>query len=127
MIIGVLKEPAPENRVSLVPEIVSSLVKMNITIWVEPSAGARSFYNDSAYIAAGAQIKDKEDIINEASLILTIHADNVPENTKAETVLMGVYQPLYSPELMHTWAERGYTVFSLDTIPRSTRAQAMDV
>lgn len=127
MIIGVLKEPAPENRVSLVPEIVSSLVKMNITIWVEPSAGARSFYNDSAYIAAGAQIKDKEDIINEASLILTIHADNVPENTKAETVLMGVYQPLYSPELMHAWAERGYTVFSLDTIPRSTRAQAMDV
>jgi NAD(P) transhydrogenase subunit alpha len=127
MIIGVLKEPAPENRVSLVPEIVSSLVKMNITIWVEPSAGAKSFYSDSAYIAAGAQIKDKDDIIAEASLLLTIHADNVPEDTRAETVLMGVYQPLYDPELMHTWAERGYTVFSLDTIPRSTRAQAMDV
>ena len=127
MIIGVLKEKAPETRVSLVPEIVSALVKMNIAIWVESGAGAKSYYNDSSYTAAGALIKDEESIINEASVILTIHADNVPENTKAETVLMGVYQPLYKPELMQKWADRGYTVFSLDTIPRTTRAQAMDV
>ena len=127
MIIGVLKEPVHENRVSLVPEIVSSLVKMNITIWVEPSAGARSYYSDSAYIAAGAEIRSKDDIVSQASLLLTIHSGNVPEGTKAQTVLMGVYQPLYSPQLMQDWAEKDYTVFSLDTIPRSTRAQAMDV
>ena len=127
MIIGVLKEPVHENRVSLVPEIVSSLVKMNITIWVEPSAGARSYYSDSAYIAAGAEIRSKEDIVGQASLLLTIHSGNVPDGTKAQTVLMGVYQPLYSPQLMQDWADKDYTVFSLDTIPRSTRAQAMDV
>jgi NAD(P) transhydrogenase subunit alpha len=127
MIIGVLKERAPETRVSIVPEIVSALVKMNITVWVESGAGSKSYYNDSSYVAAGALIKDEESIINEASIILTIHADNVPENTKAETVLMGVYQPLYKPQLMQTWAEKGYSVFSLDTIPRTTRAQAMDV
>jgi len=127
MVIGVLKEPAHENRVSLVPEIVSSLVKMNISVWVEPSAGARSYYSDEAYIAAGAQIKDRSAIILTASLLLTIHADNVPDSTKAQTVLMGVYQPLFNPQLMQKWAERDYTVFSLDTIPRSTRAQAMDV
>jgi NAD(P) transhydrogenase subunit alpha len=127
MIIGVLKERAPETRVSLVPEIVSALVKMNITVWVEAGAGSKSYYNDSSYVAAGALIKDEESIINEASVMLTINADNVPENTKAETVLMGVYQPLYKPELMQKWADRGFSVFSLDTIPRTTRAQAMDV
>jgi NAD(P) transhydrogenase subunit alpha len=127
MIIGVLKEPAHEARVSLVPETVAALVKMNIAIWIESGAGAKAYHDDQSYIAAGAQIKDKDAIINEASLILTIHADNVPPGTKTETVLMGVYQPLYHPELMQTWADKGYTVFSLDTIPRTTRAQAMDV
>ena len=127
MIIGVLKESSPETRVSLVPEIVSALIKLNITVWVESNAGATAFFNDNAYISAGAQIKDKEAIVNEASIILTIHADNVPANTKAETVIMGVYQPLFNPELMQTWADKGHVVFSLDTIPRTTRAQAMDV
>ena len=127
MVIGVLKELSPEARVSLVPEIVSSLVKMNINVWVESGAGVRSYYNDSAYITAGAQIKDREAIVNEASVILTINPANVPANTKAQTVIMGVYQPLYDPQLMQRWAEHGYTVFSLDTIPRTTRAQSMDV
>lgn len=127
MIIGVLKEPAHEARVSLVPETVSALVKMNISIWVESGAGARAYHDDQAYLTAGAQIKDKASIINEASLILTIHADNVPQSTKTATVFMGVYQPLYNPQLIQTWANEGYTVFSLDTIPRTTRAQAMDV
>lgn len=127
MIIGVLKEPDHEARVSLVPETVSALVKMNITIWVESGAGAKAYHDDQAYLTAGAVVKDKEAIINEASVILTIHADNVPRSTKTATVFMGVYQPLYHPELMQTWADQGYTVFSLDTIPRTTRAQAMDV
>ena len=127
MIIGVLKEPAQETRVSLVPEIVSSLVKMNITIWVESGAGDQAYHNDASYINAGAQIKDRESISDNASIILTIQANNVPASTKAETILMGVYQPLYDPQLMQTWSEKGYSVFSLDTIPRTTRAQAMDV
>ena len=127
MIIGVLKEQAPENRVSLIPEIVSSLIKMNITVWVESDAGSRSFYNDAAYIASGATIKNRAEITQESTILLSIHADNVPQNTKAETVLMGVYQPLYQPQLMQAWADKGYSVFSLDTIPRTTRAQAMDV
>jgi NAD(P) transhydrogenase subunit alpha len=46
---------------------------------------------------------------------------------KAGAVIMGIYQPLFSPGLMQQWADKGYTVFSLDTIPRTTRAQSMDV
>ena len=126
MIIGVLKEQAPETRVSLVPEVVSALVKMNATVWVEQGAGDNAFHNDKAYTDAGAVIKDKTAITSEADILLGIHHENIIA-AKQNAVVMGVYHPLFQSQLMQQWATRGYTVFSLDTIPRTTRAQAMDV
>ena len=126
MIIGVLKEHAPETRVSLVPEVVAALVKMNVTVWIEQGAGVTSFYSDQLYTDAGGIIKDAQGIRSTADIILTIQASNVGD-AKAGAVLMGIYQPLFNAELMQQWAEKGYTVFSLDTIPRTTRAQSMDV
>src|SRR3984885_15437497 len=126
MIIGVLKELAPETRVSLVPEVVAALVKMNVTIWVEQGGGGSSFYSDKSYTDAGAEIKDARQIRSGADLILGIQAGNIGE-AKPGAVLMGIFQPLFNPGLMQQWADKGYTVFSLDTIPRTTRAQSMDV
>ena len=126
MIIGVLKEQAPETRVSLVPEVVSALVKMSVKIWVEQGAGGTSFFNDKSYTDAGAEIKSAQEIRSGADIILTIQATNVGE-TKSGAVVMGIFQPLFNPAMMKTWAGKGYTVFSLDTIPRTTRAQSMDV
>ena len=126
MIIGVLKEHAPETRVSLVPEVVAALVKMNVAVWIENGAGVSAFYSDQAYTESGAAIKDAGQIRSEADVVLTITMSNVGD-VKAGTVLMGVYQPLFNPHHMQQWAEKGYTVFSLDTIPRTTRAQSMDV
>lgn len=126
MIIGVLKEHAPETRVSLVPEVVAALVKLNVTLWVERNAGANSFFSDQSYMDAGAAIKEASQIRDEADVVLTIQNTNVG-NVKSGTVVMGVFQPLFSPGLMQQWADKGYTVFSLDTIPRTTRAQSMDV
>lgn len=127
MIIGVLKEQAPETRVSLVPEVAAALVKMNVQVWIESGAGDTAFHNDKSYTDVGAVIKDRNAIANEANMVLTIHAANVPDNLKSGTVLLGVYQPLFNGAVMHNWATKGYSVFSLDTIPRTTRAQAMDV
>ena len=126
MIIGVLKEQAPETRVSLVPEVVAALVKMNVTVWVESNAGAAAFHNDKTYTDAGALIKDAASIKSEANIILSIQTENIA-GAKSEAVVMGVFQPLFNFSLMQQWAEKGYTVFSLDTIPRTTRAQSMDV
>jgi len=126
MVIGVLKELAPETRVSLVPEVVAALVKMNVTVWVEQGAGGSAFYNDKSYTDAGAEIKSADQVRSGADMVLTIQAANVGE-TKAGAVLMGIYQPLFNPGLMQQWADKGYTVFSMDTIPRTTRAQSMDV
>jgi len=127
MIIGVLKESAPETRVSLVPEVVAALVKMNVMVWVETNAGASAFYNDKAYTDAGAVIKDASAICTGADAVLTIQPDNITNDIKTGTTLLGVYQPLFNYGLMQQWADKGYTVFSMDTIPRTTRAQSMDV
>lgn len=127
MIIGVLKEQQPETRVSLVPEVVSALVKMNVKVMVESGAGQSAYHNDKAYTDAGATIADRNSIASSADVLLTINSANLPDNVKSGAVVMGVYQPLFDHQKMQQLAGKGYTVFSMDTIPRTTRAQAMDV
>lgn len=127
MIIGVLKEQSPETRVSLVPEVVQALVKMNVTIWVEKDAGEKAFFNDDTYQKAGAAIKDRNDITHQSDLILSIHAENIPEDIPNGKTILGVFQPLFNISTIKNWAQKNITSFSLDTIPRTTRAQAMDV
>lgn len=126
MIIGVLKEQAPETRVSLVPEVAAALVKMKVGVWVEAGAGEKAFYHDEAYAAAGAEIKDNAAIKQSADMILSIQPGNV-DGLNRNVVILGVYQPLFNAEMMQRWASQNITVFSLDSIPRTTRAQAMDV
>lgn len=127
MITGVLKEQAPEMRVSLVPEVVAALTKMNVQVYVESGAGTSAYFDDKAYTDAGAVIKDRETIARESDVLLTIQPENLPESIKDKAVVIGVYQPLNDTQRMQQWAEKGYTVFSMDNIPRTTRAQSMDV
>ena len=127
MIIGVLKEQQSETRVSLVPEVVAALVKMNVQVHVESGAGEGAFHNNAAYTDVGATIKDRNAIASEADILLAISPDNVPDTIRKDAVLLGVFSPLFNTQLMQDWAGKGYTVFSMDNIPRTTRAQAMDV
>lgn len=126
MTVGLLKEPAHETRVSLLAEAVAMLVKKNVTVLVEKGAGERSFCSDTDYTKAGAQIKEREEVINGSDILLSIYA---PAETgkMSSKILIGVYQPLFHTELMKQWAAGNITAFSLDMLPRTTRAQAMDV
>jgi NAD(P) transhydrogenase subunit alpha len=125
MVIGVLKEPLFETRVSLLPDAAAALVKKGIKVFVENGAGEKAFsYNDD-YTKIGAEIKSAAEIIESADVILSINVQaGEPVKNK---VLIGVYQPLYHKELMSAWAGAGITCFSLDMLPRTTRAQSMDV
>jgi NAD(P) transhydrogenase subunit alpha len=129
MIAGVLKEKAGEQRVSLVPEVVKQLIQQSVTVWVEPNAGAASFYSDEAYAAAGALIKPASEILQQADLLLSMQLpdDAIWKAIPGGKTLAGVYQPLYNAALMEEAAGRNLTLFSLDSIPRTTRAQSMDV
>lgn len=128
MTIGVLKEPAHETRVSLLAEAVATLTKKGITVLVENGAGEKAFCNNAAYEAAGAIIKDKQEIAGQSDIILGIHipAGLDTSNLKSK-ILIGVYQPLFNTATMDEWAAAGITTFSLDMLPRTTRAQSMDV
>ncbi|GEP96550.1 Re/Si-specific NAD(P)(+) transhydrogenase subunit alpha [Chitinophaga cymbidii] len=129
MILAVLKEKAGENRVSLVPEVVKQLVQQQVEVWVEAGAGAGAYYTDEAYLEAGAVLKPRADMLRQADLLLSIRPPDQEDWAQAGAgkIWTGVYQPLYHPGLMRQWADRQFTVFSLDTVPRTTRAQSMDV
>lgn len=128
MTIGVLKEPSPEIRVSLLPEHVTFLKKYNVQVVVETQAGTGAFANDDAYTAAGAEILDRNNVILKADLIVSIHAPMASDIQSIKgKVLLGQYAPLYNGSLMQEWAAANTTVFSMDMLPRTTRAQSMDV
>ncbi|MBS1597679.1 MAG: Re/Si-specific NAD(P)(+) transhydrogenase subunit alpha [Bacteroidetes bacterium] len=126
MIVGVLKEPLFESRVSLLPESVATLVKKNIQVWVEAKAGDKSFCTDDDYTKQGALIKTREEIFNQSDILLVINGDEIPSSLKNK-ILIGVFQPLYQHQRMQDWAAQQITSFSLDMLPRTTRAQSMDV
>lgn len=129
MIIGILKEPAGENRVAMLPEQLVPLVKQGIEVMVEEDAGANAFANNELYVTAGATVTNRNTVLSSASILLSYWS--IPDDELAKTqkgvILIGVFQPLFNFQLMKAWASNGFTVFSLDMIPRTTRAQSMDV
>ena len=128
MTIGLLKESSPETRVSLLPEAVASLTKKNITVLVETAAGEKAFSENADYEKAGAAVVAREQVLQSADLLLSINAPTIDDTAQiSKGILLGVYQPLYNQSQMHQWAQKGLTSFSLDMLPRTTRAQSMDV
>ncbi len=128
MTIGLLKEPAHETRVSLLAEAVATLTKKGITVIVENGAGEKAFCSNADYEKAGAQIKSRTGVLECSNIVLSIH---LPETSDighlTSDILVGVYQPLFNADTMKQWAAADITTFSLDMLPRTTRAQSMDV
>lgn len=128
MIIGVLKEPSPETRVSLLPEHVTILKKWSAEVYVENNAGATAFANDEKYTEAGATIKSRTEVLQGSDLVLSINAPQKSEIANLQSkIVLGVYQPLFNATFMKELASNGITVFSMDMLPRTTRAQSMDI
>jgi H+-translocating NAD(P) transhydrogenase subunit alpha len=124
MTIGVLKEASPETRVSLLPEAAGTLTKKGITVVIEQGAGEKAFSADEEYTKFGAQVVSRQQVLQSSEVILCIHPiPDIPSNK----ILIGVYQPLFNTQVMQSWAKLGVTTFSLDMLPRTTRAQSMDV
>ncbi|MBK7212661.1 MAG: Re/Si-specific NAD(P)(+) transhydrogenase subunit alpha [Bacteroidales bacterium] len=129
MTIGILKEIESENRVALLPESVATLVKMNVTILVEKDAGLKAFAYDKDYEQVGAKIESKANVIAGSDLVIKVNAPTKEETAalKDGQVFMGVLNPYFNGELVKELAARNITSFSLDVLPRTTRAQAMDI
>ncbi len=128
MTIGVLKEPGKETRVSLLPEHVLLLKKQHVNVIIENNAGVSAFAANTQYESAGASVGSRNDVLQTADIILSIsplsNEDIALCNGK---ILFGFYQPLFNALQIKLLAEKNFTVFSIDMLPRTTRAQSMDV
>ncbi len=125
MTIGVLHEPSPETRVSLLPEHVSALCKAGHKVVVQNEAGLKAFAFDDAYKQAGARMATRMEVMQLSDIILSIHLQH--EKDWQQKVFIGDYRALFAAEKMKQLAAQNATVFSLDMLPRTTRAQAMDI
>lgn len=129
MKIAVHKETAPhETRVALVPETAARLSKAGNAVTIERGAGERAAFPDDLYVHAGATIGDRETILGDADLVVTVARPDasVPAAMKKGAVLLGLLAPLGDPEYVNQLASAGITALSMDAIPRITRAQSMD-
>ena len=129
MILGVLKEVGAEQRVALLPEIVSKLVQSKVEVYVEAKAGANAFQTDEAYQNAGAKVLDREALLKKADLLVQIGepGQELIQQLNEKQVWLSQFNPLWNHDLVKTFLTQGITSFSMDSIPRTTRAQAMDV
>jgi NAD(P) transhydrogenase subunit alpha len=114
--------------------VVSRLVKQDLEVWVEAGAGERSFFSDAAYEAAGATVvADPATLWGNADILLKVNPPKEREDGRHEVdllregaVLIGFLNPLGSPDLAKRLTDRKVTAFSLELIPRTSRAQNMD-
>lgn len=136
MIVGVPKESYPgERRVALVPLVVPNLVKAGFEVLVQAGAGAEAGYPDALYAEKGAKIaSDRQTVFAQSDVVIQIlcygsnditGAADLPLMRKGQ-VLIGFLRPLGSKEVVEQIAATGVTSFSVELIPRSTRAQSMD-
>lgn len=135
MIIAVAKESdVGERRVALVPDIVARLTKQGFEVWVESGAGDRAYFSDGEYEAAGATIiTDSGHLWGSADILLKVTPPQDREDGQREVhmlkpgaILVGFMNPLAQPEVAQQLADRQVTTFSMEMVPRSTRAQSMD-
>jgi H+-translocating NAD(P) transhydrogenase subunit alpha len=129
MVIGILRESPAENRVAMLPGEVAGLLKLRVEVVVEQGAGERAFASDKDYQASGGKTYERKEVISRSSMLLSV---NPPLNDDIKTFREGqVICCLLNPAENGKWLEQirlnGLTVLALDLIPRTTRAQSMDI
>src|SRR5258708_1996343 len=137
MIVGVPRESFPgERRVALVPAVIPNLFQAGLEVAVEAGAGAAAGYPDADYAAKGAKIvSDRAEVFRAADIVVQVLCHGSNDKTgkadvplfRRDQVLIGFLRPLGSLETIQEIAAKGLTSFSVELMPRTTRAQSMDV
>ena len=129
MIIGILKETGNENRVAILPGEVNVLKKMGIEVLVELHAGEQAYATDKDFQAAGAVIATRKEVISKAEMLLSVNpplGDDINSFREGQ-VLCSVLNPVENSSWLEKARLKGLTVLALDLVPRTTRAQSMDI
>jgi NAD(P) transhydrogenase subunit alpha len=137
MIVGVPRESFPgERRVALVPAVIPTLAKAGLEVIVQAGAGIEAGYPDADYVAKGAKIvADRAEVFRASDIVIQVLCYGSNDRTgkadlpllKRDQILIGFLRPLGSLETVQGIASAGVTSFSVELMPRTTRAQSMDV
>jgi H+-translocating NAD(P) transhydrogenase subunit alpha len=127
--VGIPRETgAGERRVAAVPPALAGLTRLGLEVVVERGAGEAAGFPDAAYTGKGARIADRAEVLG-TGLVTAVDAAALAQEGEAlaaGTVLVGFCNPLSAAEPVRRLAERGLTTFSMELMPRITRAQSMD-
>ena len=127
VVVGVLKETvASETRVAVVPEIAAKLTALGAKVLIERGAGLAAHFPDAAY--AGAELSDAATILASADILLKVQPPSLAEvaAVKPGAVIVGFMQAYARPDLVRALKDRRVTSFSMELVPRISRAQSMD-
>jgi NAD(P) transhydrogenase subunit alpha len=130
---GVLKETWPgETRVAIVPGALAALGRAGVEVMIESGAGLDAGFPDDEYSDKGAAVAGREEVLSSCALLLSVrslaggHDEGALRRLGASHVVIGFLEPLQHPKGAKALAETGATSFSLEMLPRITRAQSMD-
>jgi NAD(P) transhydrogenase subunit alpha len=128
MLVGVTCEAPGETRVAATPTTVKQLIALGYDVVIESGAGVKSSFTDQAYADAGARIGPAEEAWR-ADVVLRVNAPEASDvaRPKDGATLISTLAPALHPELVDALARRPVTVLAVDTVPRISRAQSLDV
>ena len=130
MKVGVVKEILPgERRVALVPDTVAKLIAAKLEVAVQTGAGSEAFYTDDGYQKAGAtMVPDARAVLSQADAVLKVQPPNLDEVAalRSGAILICFLQPSAHADVVKALATQKVTAFSLELVPRISRAQSMD-
>ncbi len=131
MIIGSLKEDlALEKRVSLTPETAKNIISLGLEVCIEKNYASHLGIDDNNYKVAGVEVKDSSrEVLSSSSLITKVNcpSENEISILKENTILIGMLNPSKNKDLIKKIINKNIKTFSLELLPRITRAQSMDV
>jgi H+-translocating NAD(P) transhydrogenase subunit alpha len=117
-----------EKRVALVPEIAKKLIAAGTTIQVQTLAGEHAGFSDEDYIAAGASICPDDSLLGTADVVLTVNplTETQLQKLRDGSILIGYQNPWSDTQRFKLLRDKQVSAFSMELIPRISRAQAMD-
>ncbi len=129
MIVGILREFGAEKRVAMLPGEASVLKKLGVDVIVEKDAGSSAFSFDADYEAAGVTVAPRKEVVAKSDLLLSVNTlpSKDIEACTSGKVLCSVVNPVENKEWLEKARMQGLTVLALDLVPRTTRAQSMDI
>lgn len=128
MVVGILKETGTEKRVAMLPGEVAVLKKLGLDVIIETGAGEKAFASDSAYLKTGAVVAERKDVISGSAMAISVAAPVDDINLFREgQIICSVLNLPGNKAWLENARQKGLSVLALDLIPRTSRAQSMDI